>query len=118
MSFFGNLIKAPFKGIGDIVKGAAQTLISPLKAAWDGVKTIASVGKDFLTLKWNKIPGDVAHGAINMVKDVGEGPLNMLRGTVGLGAMVGGTALGTAVGGPLGGAAAYAATAQFANWVE
>ena len=117
MSFLGNLVKAPLKGIGDIFKGVGQTLISPFKAAWDALKTVGNVALDFITFKWGKIPGDVVKGTTNIVKDIGVGPLNILRGSVGLGAMAVGTVGGTMIGGPWGGAAGYAASAQFANWI-
>ncbi len=117
MGFFSNLVSAPFKGIGDIVKGVGQTIISPFKAAWDGLKTVGTVAKDFLTLNWTSIPGDAIKGTLGMVGDLAEGPLNVARGTVGLGALVGGTVAGSAFG-PIGGAAGYATAAQFANWIE
>ena len=117
MGFFGNIISAPFKGVADIVKGAAKTLVSPLTAAWDGVKTLTTTAKDLLTFNFKAIPGDVGTGIKNIGGDLLGGPLDMLRGTVGLGVLAGGTALGS-MGGPLGGIAGYTLSAQLANKIE
>ncbi len=117
MGFFGNLVSAPFKGIGDIVKGAVKTVISPVTASWDALKTIGSTAKDFLTFNWKDIPGDIGGGIKNIGGDLLGGPLDVVRGSVGLGVLAGGTMLGSTLG-PLGGIAGYSVAAQIANKIE
>jgi hypothetical protein len=117
MGFFGNLVSGPLNAAKNLVKGAVQTLVSPFTAAFSALKTVGNVALDLVTFNWGKIPGHVVNGTMDTVKNLGEGPLNMLRGTVGLGATVGGTAAGMALG-PLGGAAGYSAGANFSAWIN
>jgi hypothetical protein len=117
MGFFSNIISAPFKGVGDILKGGFKTLVSPLTAGWDGLKTLGATAKDLLTGNWKGIPGDIGGGIKDMAGDVFGGPIDMVRGTVGLGVMAGGTLLGSALG-PFGAIGGYALSAQLASKIE
>lgn len=85
MGFIGNLIKAPFKAVGDVVGGAFKATFG---TAFKAVGTVLDAGFKFLTFRWGDAAKTLVKGTVDTVGTFFGGVGQVARG----GLMLGGTA--------------------------
>jgi hypothetical protein len=86
MGFIGNLIKAPFKAVGDVVGGAFKATFG---TAFKALSTVLDAGFKFVTFRWGDAARTLAKGTVDTFKTFAGGVGQAARGSL----MLGGTAL-------------------------